>query len=104
MEPQMILQSLGIVTGLIAVFVSVRMIRNKLHARERLIRRLVKDSRFISELRAFQEAHGGQEFQREIEQMQKLIQEQVSRLDESDRARIEDSLYQSSPTGRVRYI
>ena len=95
---------MGIASGVVAIFVGIRMIRGKLHARERLIHNLIKDSRFITELKAFREAHGVKELDREIEQLQKLIQEQISLLDDADRARIESSLYQPSSTGRVRYI
>jgi hypothetical protein len=102
-----ILQALGTASALIAALVSVRMLQRKLRSRSLLIERLAQNARFISELRAFQEAeadNNNELLQQEIDRLHILIQEQLSQLDESDRRRIESSLYQSSPTGRVRYI
>lgn len=104
MEIHTILQILGSAVALVAVLISLRMVRYKVHARELLLHRLAKNAEFINELRAFQDAHGVEEYRLEIERLYRLIEEQLAQLDESDRERIEASLYQPSPVGRTRYI
>jgi hypothetical protein len=104
METYTILQILGIAAGLAAVCISVLMVRRKVHARQVLLKHLTENAEFINELNAFERAHDGEQIRKEIERMNELIEAQLAFLDKSDRERIEASLYQSSPVGRVRFI
>ena len=106
-----ILQIVGASLALVTVFISVRMLRDKVRSRDVLLRHLVEDRDFVRELKTYQEllrkyqkTNDSPEFQREIKHFDALIQKQLALLDPSDRQRIEPSLYQSSPTGRTRFI
>lgn len=99
-----ILQIVGTALALVTVLISVKRLRKKVRSREVLLRHLSENAEFRRELKAFQEAHDSVELRQEIKRINELIQEQLALLDPSDRERIEPSLYQSSPTGRARFV
>lgn len=106
MEPHTILLYLGCVPSVIAICISVMLIHRKQRAREVLLRKLVNNSDFLSEIEHLRDAQvsGKRAMREEHERITALILKQLKELDDSDQLRIETGLYQSSSVGRERYL
>jgi len=104
METPTILILVGSVIAFITAVVSMRIVAKKLRARSTLIQRLSRNAVFLSELQHLERIRDSSERLREIERIKGLIDEQLRQLNGPDRERIESSMYQSSPRGRMRYI
>jgi hypothetical protein len=105
MDTYSVLIYIGCILSAVTIVLAVMRTRHKIDSRTRLVRVLSHNPEFLEELKSMRRKMKNDELLRkEITVIEEMIHRQLLELDESDRARIESSVYQPSREGRKRFV